>query len=279
MSKFIAHTRYIALYIQDLIQGKDEFINDMVFHYDDLADDFYLKGEPSITYNRNIVAEDPAFIVFKVRYHKDTQYVERVPNNTLLKAKDQVKLYLGCDLFTEGQRWQALKIEEALKQRYGNRVSIYNPANNLDINDKEAGFASGKQILLADYERLKESDALIALMDTQDLGLASEMGIAWEQGKPIFQLYTDIRLGGADKQDKIEAMQQDIFQNDFQYINKLVTGLSYVNVNNEEHTPTIYKTSEALIDGLVDYIYDELDSDYRFDILLEEPEDDSQQDI
>lgn len=169
-----------------------------------------------------------------------------------------INIYLGCDLFTEGQRWQALNIEEVLNKEFGNQINLYNPANNLTINDKSAGFASGSQILMADYQRLKESDILIALMDTNDLGLAAEMGMAWVQGKPIFQLHTDIRLGGNDKQDKLDELQKDIFQNDFLYINKLVTGLSYVNEQGEAHDPTIYQTSEALIKGITQHIKKEL---------------------
>mgnify|MGYP002714003783 CR=1 FL=1 len=160
------------------------------------------------------------------------------------------KIYLGCDLFTEGQRWQAKEIQKALEKEL--EVEIYNPAENLEINDKSAGFASGANILIADYERLKNSDILIALMDTEDLGLASEMGIAFERGIPIYQLYTDIRLGGADKMDKIEAMQDDIFQNDFLYINKLVTGLSYVDKDGKElKEPRIFKNKEDLIERII----------------------------
>ena len=160
------------------------------------------------------------------------------------------KIYLGCDLFIEGQRWQAREIQKTLEKELD--VEIYNPAENLEINDKSAGFASGADILLADYERLKNSDILIALMDTEDLGLASEMGIAFERGIPIYQLYTDIRLGGADKVDKIEAMQDDIFQNDFLYINKLVTGLSYVDKDGKElKEPRIFKKKEDLIERII----------------------------
>lgn len=165
-----------------------------------------------------------------------------------------VKVYLGCDLFTEGQRLQAKAVQELLEGKVDG-VDIYNPADNLDINDKSAGFASGAQILMADYDRLRNSDILIALMDTQDLGLAAEMGIAFERGIPVFQLHTDIRLGGADKQDKIDAMQADIFQNDFLYINKLVTALSYVDRDGQAFDePRIYKTKEALVDEVVKYI-------------------------
>ena len=165
-----------------------------------------------------------------------------------------MKIYLGCDLFTEGQRWQALEIQKALENEFSD-IEIYNPAQNLEINDKDAGFKSNYDILLADYERLKNADILVGLMDTQDLGLAAEMGIAFEKGLQIFQLYTDIRLGGNDKEDKFPPMKKDIFQNDFLYINKLVTGLSYVDKNgNKFKKPRIYKKKEELIEDLITYI-------------------------
>lgn len=165
-----------------------------------------------------------------------------------------MKIYLGCDLFTEGQRWQALEIQKALQNEFSD-IEIYNPAQNLEINDKDAGFTSNYDILLADYERLKNADILVGLMDTQDLGLAAEMGIAFEKGLQIFQLYTDIRLGGNDKEDKFPPMKKDIFQNDFLYINKLITGLSYVDKNgNKFKKPRIYKKKEELIEDLILYI-------------------------
>lgn len=176
------------------------------------------------------------------------------------------KIYLGCDLFIDGQRNQAASVKYTILERLDiynringtdHKVSIYNPAENLEINDKSAGFATGAEILLQDYERLKESDYLIALMDTEDLGLAAEMGIAFERGIPIFQLYTDIRLGGNDKQDKIEGLQNDIFQNDFLYINKLVTGLSYVDKFGKPYkTPLIYRREEDLVEEVINYLID-----------------------
>ena len=166
-----------------------------------------------------------------------------------------MKIYLGCDLFIEGTRIQAKMIQDALKDQLKEDVEIYNPAENLEINDKSAGFAAGYQILMADYERLKNSDILIGLMDTKDLGLASEMGIAFERNIPIFQLYTDIRLGGNNKADKLDALGDDIFQNDFLYINKLVTGLSYADKDgNIFDKPRIYRNKEDLIRDVVKYI-------------------------
>lgn len=166
-----------------------------------------------------------------------------------------MKIYLGCDLFIEGQRLQAKKVQDALENEFSDKIDLYNPADNLEINDKSAGFASGADILLADYDRLKNSNLLIALMDTTDLGLAGEMGIAFERGIPIFQLYTDIRLTGNDRDDKLAEIKKDVFQNDFMYINKLITGLSYVDKDgNSFDKPRIYKTSDDLIEALKEFI-------------------------
>lgn len=170
-----------------------------------------------------------------------------------------MKIYLGCDLFTEGQRLQAKKVQDALENEFKEKIDLYNPADNLEINDKSAGFASGADILLADYKRLKESDLLIALMDTKDLGLAGEMGIAFERGIPIFELYTDIRLTGNDREDKLIEIKKDVFQNDFLYINKLITGLAYVYKDgNAFDKPRIYKTSDDLIEALKEFIAENL---------------------
>ena len=168
-----------------------------------------------------------------------------------------VNIYLGCDLFTEGQRWQALRIQRAIEEELGSKVNIYNPAENLEINDKNH-FSFGADILLADYERLQSSDMLIALMDTGDLGLAVEMGIAWERGIPVFQLYTDIRLLGADNKDKHEQTGIDVFQNDILYLNKLMTALSYVDKNcNKYVEPLIYRDSNELADSVISFIKQE----------------------
>lgn len=170
-----------------------------------------------------------------------------------------MKIYLGCDLFIEGQRLQAKKVQDALEKEFGDKIDLYNPADNLEINDKSAGFASGADILLADYDRLKNSNLLIALMDTTDLGLAGEMGIAFERGIPIFQLYTDIRLTGNDRYDKLAEIKKDVFQNDFMYINKLITGLSYVDRDgNTFDKPRIYKSSDDLIEALKEFIRENL---------------------
>lgn len=50
-------------------------------------------------------------------------------------------------------------------------------------------------------------------------------------------------------------MKEDIFQNDFLYINKLVTGLSYVDKKgNKFNKARIYKTKEELIDDIENFL-------------------------
>lgn len=167
----------------------------------------------------------------------------------------KIRAYLGCDLFIEGQRQQSLDIEHALKEQLGDKIEIYNPTNNMEVNDPDGEFASGLDILIADYDELKEMDILIALMDTQDLGLASEMGIAFERGLPIFQLYTDIRLFGNHKDSKIEGLKDDIFNNVFLYINQFVTALSYMDRDgNILEDPTIYQNDDDLVAGVAAYV-------------------------
>lgn len=49
--------------------------------------------------------------------------------------------------------------------------------------------------------------------------------------------------------------KKDVFQNDFLYINKLITGLSYMDKDgNVFDKPRIYKTSDDLIEGLIEFI-------------------------
>lgn len=116
-------------------------------------------------------------------------------------------------------------------------------------------FASGVTILNADYERLKQSDILIALFDTLDVGLAVECGIAFERGTAIFQLHSDIRLGGTNNSHKIEALQRDIFENDFFYINKLLTATAYVDREGEAFDePRIYRERTQLVNAVIQYV-------------------------
>lgn len=165
-------------------------------------------------------------------------------------------IYLAGDMFTYGGQVvmnyiQRVLQEELEKLGLDEFYEIYNPAANTEINDKSK-FNSNTAILRGDYAMLKNTDVLIACMDNDDMGMALEIGIAWERGVPIVQLLTDMRLQGADSQEKRDAIKEDVYQNNFLYKNQMVTGTSYENKFEEEHDePLVYGTVPELIKGVV----------------------------
>lgn len=146
-----------------------------------------------------------------------------------------VKMYFANDLFSEANRDYNIKLYGLLKEKFGEDLDIYLPQLNDGINDKNA-YADAQMIANADYKELSESDFLLAILDSNDVGVALEIGIAYEQGKPIIGLYTDVRQFGADNQKKLDAISE-IGQNQFSYVNLMETGLILNNgylVNNIE---------------------------------------------
>ena len=141
-------------------------------------------------------------------------------------------IYMAGDIFTEGGRDFLFKCEQEMSkglQMRGleNMYKIYNPANNLNINNKEV-FTSNENILLADQAQLDKAVAVFACMDTIDTGVAFEIGYAWAESKAIYQLYTDTRLLGNTSIAKLNAIAADVHQNNFLYMNQMVTGSSYI---------------------------------------------------
>ena len=165
-------------------------------------------------------------------------------------------IYLAGDMFTYGGQVvmnyiQKVLQEELEKLGLDEFYEIYNPAANTEINDKSK-FNSNTAILRGDYAMLKNTDVLIACMDNDDMGMALEIGIAWERGVPIVQLLTDMRLQGGDSQEKRDAIKEDVYQNNFLYKNQMVTGTSYENKFEEEHDePLVYSTVPELVSGVV----------------------------
>lgn len=144
-------------------------------------------------------------------------------------------LYFANDLFNEATRDYNEKIAQAIEERFGDKLSLYLPQRNLGINDKNA-YADAQMIADGDYDELCKSDFLLAILDSQDFGVGLEIGIMYEQKKPIIGVYTDVRQFGADNPKKIEALKQ-IGQNQWSYLNLMATGLILNNgymVNNTE---------------------------------------------
>ena len=147
----------------------------------------------------------------------------------------EYKMYFANSLFNEADRDYNIKVVNMIKERFGDVLDLYVPQLNDSINDK-SNFADAQMIADADYVELCNSDFLLAIIDSQDVGVGLEIGIMYEQGKQIVGLYTDVRQFGADNQDKLEALKS-IGQNQFSYSNLMQTGLIMNNgflVNNTD---------------------------------------------
>ena len=120
------------------------------------------------------------------------------------------------------------------------------PQENAAINDKEA-YANSEMIAQADTEQLVASDLVIAVLDgpTIDVGVASEIGVAYARNIPIIGLYTDSRQQGATNSQKVAALQT-IAENQFHYLNLYTVGLIKLN-------GTIVNSVDALIETVQKY--------------------------
>lgn len=145
------------------------------------------------------------------------------------------RMYFANDLFNEATRDYNEKIAQAIEKQFGDKLSLYLPQRNMGINDKNA-YADAQMIADADYNELSNSDFLLAILDSQDFGVGLEIGIMYEQKKPIIGVYTDVRQQGADNPKKIQALKE-IGQNQFPYLNLMASGLILNNgflVNNTD---------------------------------------------
>lgn len=156
-----------------------------------------------------------------------------------------MKFYFANDLFNEATRDYNEKIVKRLEKEFGEQVSYYLPQRNQSINAKEA-YADAQMIADADYAELCDSDALIAILDTQDFGVGLEIGIMYEQKKPIIGVYTDVRQQGADNPKKIAALKE-IGQNQFSYTNIMAVGLILNNGVMVNNTEDLIKSVAALL--------------------------------
>ena len=128
-------------------------------------------------------------------------------------------------------------------------LEIYVPQENGDINDKNS-YADSQMIAEADTENVVSSDFVIAILDgiTIDAGVASEIGVAYAKGIPIFGLYTDSRRLGATHEKKLKALQE-VAENQFHYLNLYTTGLIKLN-------GAIYTNEQDLTQAINDFVED-----------------------
>ncbi|MBS4750840.1 nucleoside 2-deoxyribosyltransferase [Granulicatella sp. zg-ZJ] len=156
------------------------------------------------------------------------------------------KIYFASPLFSEMEQQYNRYVVSLIRQQFPT-LDIYLPQEQADINDKSA-YADSKLIAKVDTEQLLSSNIMVAVLDgaSIDVGVASEIGVAYQAGIPIIALYTDSRQQGATNQQKLDALQ-DIAESQFSYINLYTVGL--VKLNGK-----VVDTTEKLLNTLKDYI-------------------------
>ena len=157
-----------------------------------------------------------------------------------------MKIYFASPLFSEMEQVYNSHIVANIRTHYPD-INIYVPQEQADINDKNA-YADSKQIAMVDTKQLLESQLVVAILDgaTIDVGVATEIGVAYQAGIPILALYSDCRQQGATNSQKLEALRQ-VAESQFSYINLYTVGL--VKLNGE-----IVNSSEQLVEKIADYI-------------------------
>ncbi|MGE7172719.1 nucleoside 2-deoxyribosyltransferase [Latilactobacillus sakei] len=153
-----------------------------------------------------------------------------------------MKIYFANALFSQADFDYNMRVVATLRQAIPT-LDIYLPQENAAINDKEA-YANSEMIAQADTEQLVASDLVIA-GPTIDVGVASEIGVAYARNIPIIGLYTDSRQQGTTNSQKVAALQT-IAENQFHYLNLYTVGLIKLN-------GTIVNSVDTLIETVQKY--------------------------
>lgn len=141
--------------------------------------------------------------------------------------KHKKKIYLANGLFGIADRMYNDVIYDALvKAGY----SVYAPQKNLAINNKKAS-AGSIPIYEGDTAKLRWCDILVAVLDGQDLGVATEIGYLaayneyHKDKKVLVGIYTDCRDASKTMSDaKNKDMKKGIAESQYSYINLYTIG-------------------------------------------------------
>lgn len=146
-----------------------------------------------------------------------------------------MNVYLAGPIFTERDRMYLDYLYEKLFGVLPCGTNIYVPHRNKSINDKTK-CATSYDIYWGDYNRLKETDLLIAVIsgDTPPIGTTCEIGIFTQMidanpEKKMVVLYDDCREGyitcqGTVGNQKLDAMRREPGENQMSYVNIFLTG-------------------------------------------------------
>lgn len=156
------------------------------------------------------------------------------------------KIYFASPLFSEMERVYNENLVQSIRETYHD-VEIYVPQEQGEINDKNA-YADSVAIAKYDTDALLDSELMVAVLDgsTIDVGVATEIGVAYQAGIPIIGLYTDSRQQGAENKQKLAALQE-VAESQFSYINLYTVGIIKMN-------GAIYSTSKDFITAINDYL-------------------------
>ncbi len=156
------------------------------------------------------------------------------------------QIYFAAPLFAQSEvRYNAYLVEQ-IRQQYPN-LSVYLPQEQGEINDKNQ-YADSKQIALYDTNALLSSKLMVAVLDGPviDVGVASEIGVAYQSQIPILALFTDSRQQGGENPQKIAALTE-VAESQFPYANLYTVGL--VKLNGE-----IVSSEEDLLKKIANYL-------------------------
>ena len=137
------------------------------------------------------------------------------------------KAYYASPLFSDMERMYNEQVVAQVRKRFPD-LDLFVPQEQ-PFNDKDA-YADSMIIAAGDTKGVVASDVLIAVLDGQtiDVGVASEIGVAYQAGIPVVGLYTDVRQKGADNAKKIAALSE-IAESQFSYVNLYTIGLIKLN--------------------------------------------------
>lgn len=156
------------------------------------------------------------------------------------------QLYYAAPLFSNMELQYNRYLVAQLRERFP-AEQFYVPQEQGEINDKQ-NYADSTTIARYDTEALLASKVLIAVLDGPviDVGVASEIGVAYQAGIPIVGLFSDSRQQGAESPAKLAALQE-VAESQFPYANLYTIGL--VKLNGQ-----VLATEEAWLDAIASYL-------------------------
>ncbi|WP_314068606.1 nucleoside 2-deoxyribosyltransferase [uncultured Vagococcus sp.] len=138
------------------------------------------------------------------------------------------QLYYAAPLFSNMELQYNQYLVKQLRETYPTET-FYVPQEQMSINDK-ANYADSMTIAKYDTDALLASKLMIAILDGPviDVGVASEVGVAYQAGIPIVALFSDSRQQGADSPEKLAALRE-VAESQFPYANLYTVGLIKLN--------------------------------------------------